>query len=283
MEHNAAGLYLPKTAKVQSVIEENSQIKTFALSLSMGAQPTVFRFQPGQFVMVSMPHCGEAPISIASSNSRTDSFDLSVRLAGRLTSAMHSLQPGDSVGIRGPFGRPFPLDKLVGTDLLFIAGGIGLAPLRSVILSCLADPRFSDNRITLLYGSRSPADIAFCTDLAAWEKSGRVDCHLTVDHGTPDWKGSVGLVTSLLDTVAPNPTRTKALVCGPGLMIRAVLAELTCLGFDPNDIITTLERHMKCGVGVCRHCHLDDKLVCRDGPVFTLAELQGHEVMELAT
>ena len=191
------------------------------------------------------------------------------------------MKPGDRVGVRGPYGRPFPMSRLAGRELLFVAGGIGLAPLRSVIRTCLADERYRPDTITLLYGSRCPDEIGFLADLGAWKKREGFACHLTVDRCTEGWDGAVGLVTSLLEKVEMDPGRTLALLCGPALMIRATIAELQDRGLPPENIITTLERHMKCGVGVCRHCHLDSKLVCKDGPVFTLAELRELSVMEL--
>lgn len=274
-------LYLPKAARILEVIAENSQIKTFVLALADLAANQAFTYAPGQFVMLSVPHCGEAPISIASSPAEPGTIHLAIRRAGKLTEAMHQLQPGDMIGLRGPYGRPFPMAALAGRELLFVAGGIGLAPLRSVIKSCLLDPDCRPAGITLLYGSRSPTDLAFRRDLEAWQTLANFTCHLTVDQTGPGWEGSVGLVTTLFDRLTLDPERTTALLCGPALMIRAVLTELSRLGLSPEQILTTLERHMKCGVGICRHCHLDSKLVCKDGPVFTLAELKKLSVMEL--
>jgi NAD(P)H-flavin reductase len=161
-----------------------------------------------------------------------------------------------------------------------VAGGIGLAPLRSVINTCLAENRFANNRLTILYGSRTPSDIAFQADLDSWQANPQVDCHLTVDLAEPGWDGAVGVVTSLLDQVELNPARSKALICGPGLMIKAVIAELKSRDYHNKNIITTLERHMKCGVGLCRHCHMGPTLVCKDGPVFTWEELHKLNVTE---
>ena len=282
MSNNHDNLYLPVMADVVNIIEENSQIKTFVLAFPDEQLNNSFEYEPGQFMMVSMPHCGEAPISISSSPTKPGTIDLSVRLAGKLTAAMHQLSPGDKVGLRGPYGRPFPMADLVGHDLLFVAGGIGLAPLRSVINTCLAQDRDSKKKITILYGSRTPSDIAFQTDLDGWRETPGVDCQLTVDVAEPGWGGAVGLVTALLDGIDLEPKQAKALLCGPALMIKAVLARLADFGFQEKDILTTLERHMKCGIGVCRHCHMDSKLVCKDGPVFTMEELQQLEVAELA-
>lgn len=275
-------LYLPRTAEILAVIEENSQIKTFALTFVEPEFNRKFSYEPGQFLMLSVIHCGEAPISISSSPSQTGSFQLSIRAAGKLTKAMHLLGPGDKVGLRGPYGRPFPMNDLVGYDLLFVAGGIGLAPLRSVITTCLAEERFAGSRIIILYGSRSPSDLAFKADLISWQKITRVDCHLTVDLAEPGWDGDVGLVTSLMDRVDLDPARSKALICGPPMMIKPVIAGLKARDYHNKNIITTLERQMKCGVGLCRHCHMGETLVCKNGPVFTWEELHKLEALEFA-
>jgi len=272
-------LYWPKPAEIREVIEENSQIKTFVLAFVDRQYNASFTYQPGQFMMVSVPHCGEAPISVSSTPMNAGAIHLSVRRAGGLTAALHDMKKGDVVGLRGPYGRPFPMASLTDRDLLFVAGGIGLAPLRSVINTCLATGH--DRRITILYGSRTPSDIAFKKDLTTWGQTAKVSCLLTVDRSEPGWDGEVGLVTSLFEHCSLDPDETKALVCGPPMMIRAVLAELAHRGFADENIITTMERHMKCGVGICRHCHMDDKLVCKDGPVFTLEELKRLNVFEL--
>ncbi|MDZ7640684.1 MAG: FAD/NAD(P)-binding protein [Desulfurivibrio sp.] len=280
---------LPISARVSEVIRENPRIMTVVLE-PPASLPT---HQPGQFFMVSLPHCGEAPLSIASAP-REAGLRLSVLRVGRLTTAFQQLRVGQQLGLRGPYGRPFPLSALKGRDLFFIAGGIGLAPLRAVINSCLAAAG-DFGRLTLLYGSRTPAEVAFTEDLRAWgyrgleppakdrraagqqgaSSAGRagITCQLTVDQGASGWSGAVGLVTELLPEYL-EPERTSALLCGPPPMIRAVIARLRALGLPDEQIITTLERHMKCGIGICRHCHLDDQLVCEDGPVFTVAELQ---------
>ena len=273
-------IYLPRQAKVEQIIVENSQISTFVLVFSDSQYNEAFRYQPGQFMMVSMPHCGEAPISISSPPTWPGTIHLSVRRAGKLTNAMHGLRVGDSIGLRGPFGRPFPMKQLKERDLLFVAGGIGLAPLRAVINGCL-DQRDQFGTITVLYGSRTPSDIAFQDDLGLWQKQG-VDCRLTVDTAETGWDGTVGLVTSLMDDIAPDPGQSTALICGPPLMFRAVLKQLATMGFTDHQVLTTMERHMKCGVGICRHCHMDGKLACVDGPVFSLAELRKLKIMELA-
>jgi NAD(P)H-flavin reductase len=272
--------FIPRQAVIRQVIRENNQIRTFRLELKDKTSP--FTFNPGQFLMLSVPHCGEAAISISSSPTALPLIDLSIRRAGKLTTAVHAMKAGEQVGIRGPFGKPFPILDFTGRNLLIVAGGIGLAPLKGVIDYCLFQQELDQEPVldmTLLYGSRTPDDIAFGKIIEKWGLRG-VDCRLTVDEADSNWQGPVGLVTELLEncTVTKNTT---ALICGPPIMIRFVIARLSAMGCADEQIITTLERHMKCGMGICGHCHLDGRMVCVDGPVFTLAQLKTMDVMEL--
>ncbi len=274
--------FIPATAIIREILRENENISTFRLELINKRVP--FSFCSGQFCMLSVPHCGEAAISISSAPNALPLFDLSIRNAGELTNAMHHMKAGDQVGIRGPFGTPFPMADFANSDMLFVAGGIGLAPLKSVIDHCLFQSGLEADavaNITLLYGSRSPAEVAFATAINSWKKQG-IDCRLTVDEGNETWKENVGLVTELLQSELITK-KTKSLICGPPIMIRFVIAKLIQMGCTSDSIFTTLERHMKCGMGTCGHCHLDGKLVCIDGPVFSLEQLQTMDVMELGT
>ncbi len=280
MQTIATENYLPQSAIIHKIINENSQIKTFEIVFANQAVHDSLKYLPGQFMMVSVPHCGEAPISFSSSPTRTDAICLSVRKAGQLTSAMHDLKAGDNLGLRGPYGTPFDMVSLKDRDLLFVAGGIGLAPLRGVINYCL-DHRNDYGQIFILYGSRLPSDIAFHEDIKLWQQESGITCLLTVDASEPGWDGSVGLVTKLLADINIDPSKSSGIVCGPPMMIGATLKELSNRGFADENLITTMERYMKCGVGICRHCHLDDKLVCTDGPVFTRAQLKTMDVAEL--
>ena len=269
-------IYLPLAATVQKIISENEQIKTFIVAFQDNAYNEKFTYEPGQFMMVSMPHYGEAPISISSTPSRPGTIHLSVRKAGGLTEAMHKLKEGDYLGLRGPYGRPFPMD-IIGNNILFVAGGIGLAPLRSVIDFSLDRGTDTDKK-SVLYGSRTPSDIAFKDDIQGWQKHPGVSCRLTVDQAEDGWSGSIGVVTTLLEDIDFDPESGCAMLCGPPIMIKFTLAKLLEIGFPPEKIWTTMERYMKCGVGLCGHCHLDDKLVCVDGPVFNLHELNKLDV-----
>jgi NAD(P)H-flavin reductase len=269
--------FLPQQAVIRDIVVENESVKTFSLSLSDPLHQASFSYQPGQFMMVSAPHCGEAPISFSSAHAAgVDFFRLTVRRAGKVTSALHALRPGDTITLRGPYGNSFPMAELRGSNLLFVAGGIGMAPLRGTIEYCLAR-RDDYGKIILLYGSRTPGEICFREEISRWQQEQLVQCHLTVDHGAPEWTGQIGLVTKLLDAVHLNPACDKALVCGPGIMIKFVLQNLETMGFAPENLITTLERHMKCGIGICGHCYLDGRLLCRDGPVLTRSQLSSLE------
>ncbi len=276
-------MYTPKSAVIKEIISENHLVKTFRLSMVDSQGQTIpFRFEAGQFVMLSVPHRGEAPISISSIPANPSFFDLTIRKAGLLTSAIQEMAVGDHLGVRGPFGHGFPLDDLLGKDLLLVAGGIGLAPLKGVMESCLSwkkVKKLTDISLTLCYGSRTPEDICFRATIEKWQQDG-VSCRLTVDEADPSWQGEEGLVTGLLADQSSSGDGY-ALVCGPPVMIRATIARLQAFGWSDEHILTTLERHMKCGVGVCGHCHLDNTMVCTDGPVFTLSQLQEMKVAEL--
>jgi NAD(P)H-flavin reductase len=271
-------IYLPKSALIQDIIEENETVKTFVLAFEDALCNAAFTYEPGQFMMVSIPHCGEAPISFSSAPGNAASFCLTIRKAGKLTGVMHELQKGDVIGLRGPYGRSFPLTEFQKHNVLFVAGGIGIAPLRSVILYCLAN-REQFGKISIIYGSRHPDEICFKENIKNWQEDDQVDLHLTVDQAGDRWEGNVGLVTSLLDKVRVNPVLDKAVVCGPGIMIRFVLEQLERMGFAAENLVTTLERQMKCGVGLCGHCYMDEKLVCKEGPVFSRNELSRLEIL----
>lgn len=271
-------VYLPKRAIVKDIVQQNELVRTLHIAFEDEIYNKDFIYQSGQFMMLSMPHCGEAPISFSSSPSRPGSFSLSVRRVGKLTNSVFELRPGDMVGVRGPYGRPFPMNDLAGRNLIFTAGGIGMAPLRSVIEFC-TDNRGNYGDITVLYGCKSPGDFCFREELQNWDKAGLIKTHFTVDEACDEWNGCVGLVTSLLDRVEIQDNSTKALVCGPGVMIRFVFERLIAMGLPKSEIITTLERHMKCGVGICGNCHYEEKMICTDGPVFAGSEISNLETL----
>ena len=232
--------------------------------------------EPGQFVQVELYGIGEAPISVCSSPTKRGSFELTVRAAGRLTKHMHSLGKGDWLGIRGPFGKPFPVKLMTGNDLLFVAGGLGIAPLRSLI-NYVMDNRREFGKVDILLGCKTPTDMLFGDEIKAWQKRMDVNFSCTVDRTAPDWKGNVGLITSLIPGVTINPEKTFSVVVGPPIMYKFVIAELLKKNLPERQIILSLERHMKCGMGKCGHCQIDhprNYYCCKDGPTFTYEEVK---------
>ncbi|OGR41842.1 MAG: oxidoreductase [Elusimicrobia bacterium GWA2_61_42] len=232
--------------------------------------------EPGQFVQVELYGIGEAPISVCSSPTKRGSFELTVRAAGRLTKHMHSMGVGDWLGIRGPFGKPFPVKLMTGNDLLFVAGGLGIAPLRSLI-NYVIDNRREFGKVDILLGCKTPTDMLFGDEIKTWEKRLDVNFSCTVDRTAPDWKGNVGLITSLIPGVTINPEKTFGVVVGPPIMYKFVIAELLKKNLPERQIILSLERHMKCGMGKCGHCQIDhpkNYYCCKDGPTFTYEEVK---------
>jgi sulfhydrogenase subunit gamma (sulfur reductase) len=267
-----ASLYVPIDCEIVSVCELTPNEKLFRMRLPGGVP---LGHQPGQFIQVSLLGWGEAPISVASSPTRDGLFELGVRRAGSLTSALHQMKAGNTVGIRGPFGRPFDLQRLSGQDLLLISGGCGLAPMRSLIQYCEDRPE-EFGRVTILYGAKSPADTLFKDDLDAWEASVRFACSRTVDSisGGECYSGSVGLLTTLIPPLDVTAERTMAVIVGPPVMYRPVITELKKKGLDSGRIAVSLERQMRCGVGKCGHCSIEHLFCCQDGPVFWLNEIE---------
>lgn len=231
-------------------------------------------FAPGQFDMVYVHGVGEAAISISSDPASPALLSHTIRAVGWVTRALNRIQPGTTIGIRGPYGRPWPLDEAEGHDLVVIGGGIGLAPVRPAILAALAQ-RERFRRVVVLVGARSPRDLVFRDDLEAWSADRAIDVHVTVDSAVRGWTGRVGVVTKLIGNVPFDPQRTVALLCGPEAMMRFAADGLLARGVPPSGIHVTLERNMKCGVGTCGHCQLGPVLLCRDGPVFSWPEV-GH-------
>jgi sulfite reductase subunit B len=231
--------------------------------------------KPGQFAEISIPGIGEAPISVSSSPTKKGSFEMVIRKVGKVTSAIHDLKPGDAVGVRGPFGTHFPMDELKGKDLLFIGGGIGLVPMRSAI-NYAFDNRKNYGAITILFGCVDPSQRLFVDELKQWGALQGITFMETVDRCKEgEWKGNVGVITTLFPKVknAVNPKTAAAIVVGPPIMYKFVILELRSMGFKEADVIVSLERRMKCGVGKCGHCQIDGVYVCQDGPVFTLESI----------
>lgn len=228
---------------------------------------------PGQFIVLSVPGIGEAPISISSSPDRADTFELVVRKVGRLTEALHALPAGAPVGIRGPLGTAFPVDsELPGKDLLIICGGIGIVPVRSAIQYVL-NRRADYGGITILYGARTPADRLFGDEIEQWRAMENVTYRETVDRADDAWKGHVGVITTLLPDVPVSGVSTRTIICGPPIMYKFVITGLAARGVPLEHIYVSLERRMRCGVGKCGHCQINGLYACTDGPVFNYATL----------
>lgn len=265
--------YFPMLATVVEVVNETHNIKTFRLVLKDEKLMKNFSFEPGQVGQLSMFGVGESTFVINSPPTRKDYLQFSVMRAGENTAALHGLSAGDVIGVRAPLGNWFPYDKMKGKDIVFIGGGIGMAPLRTLFLYML-DNRKDYGKISLLYGARSPQDMAFSYELPEWTGRDDVDCVLTIDREAEGWEHKVGLIPNVLLEMAPKPKNTIAITCGPPIMIKFTLQALEKLNFKPEQIYTTLERRMKCGVGICGRCNIGEKYVCIDGPVFSLAELK---------
>ncbi|PWM49773.1 MAG: hydrogenase [Clostridiales bacterium] len=257
----------PMVGKVVKILEESTDVKTFRISTLDGKKP--FAPKPGQLGMFSLPMIGEAMFSVT--NQGDDYIDMAIKKTGELTDALHEIEEGQEIGIRGPYGNGFPLEYLKGKDIVFIAGGIGLAPVRSVIMHCLKN-RADYGKLTIIYGARSVEDLCFKDDLFNnWPKEENTQVYVTIDRPQEGWEGHVGFVPDYIKEIAPNPQI--AIICGPPVMIKFSLPALTGLGFQSDDVITTLELRMKCGIGKCGRCNIGHKYVCLDGPVFTLTQL----------
>ena len=263
---------VPKIAVIDDVRQDTADVKTFRVLSPNGQKP--FSHAPGQCAMLSVPGVGEAMFSITSSPTNEDFMEFSIKKCGCLTSWLHLMDVGQQITIRGPYGHPFPVDtELKGKDLLFIAGGVGLAPLHSVINYCLAK-RENYGKIDVVYGSRSKDDLLDLEEIQnVWMKpENNLDVHLTIDRPQEGWDGHVAFVPTYVKELGFDPNKT-VLVCGPPIMIKFVLQALTELGFRKDQIYTTMELRMKCGIGKCGRCNIGDKYVCKDGPVFRFDQL----------
>jgi sulfhydrogenase subunit gamma (sulfur reductase) len=265
-------IFMPREATIVRSVQATPTETHFTLMMADG-EP--IEYQPGQIAELSLFGYGEIPIGFASSPTRTKTFDLVVRSVGRVSGAVAKLEKGQSVYVRGPLGHGFDLTKLRGQDVLIVAGGIGLCPTRSLIQYIL-DRREEFKRFTLFYGAREPKLQLFTDDLHKWRTTHDVDFHETVDMGDPSWTGNVGVITTLFPKVELSP-QTRAVICGPPIFYRFVIRELDMIGIPRENVFVDLERRMKCGVGKCGHCQINDKYVCVDGPVFSFADVQGLE------
>ena len=269
-----SNIYLPHLMVIEKITHEAPGVKTFRLRFKDEKEGEAFQFKAGQFGEYSVFGEGESTFCIASSPTRKGYIECTFRQAGRVTTGLAKLEEGATVGFRGPFGNTFPLDEWKGKNLLFVAGGIALPPMRCVIWNAL-DRREDFKDIMIVYGAKSVNDLVYKEELKEWENRPDVNLITTVDPGgeTPDWTGKVGFVPSVLEAAAPASADTVAIVCGPPVMIKFTFPVLEKLGFADENIYTTLENRMKCGVGKCGRCNVGKLYVCKDGPVFTKAQL----------
>lgn len=266
----SANPYVPIPATLVEVKTETPTIKTFVVE-----PEAPIPFQAGQFIEMSVPGYGEAPFTPSSTPSSGGRLELTVVRVGRLTAVLHGLGPGAQLGIRGPLGRPYPLDRFRGREVLIVGGGCGLAPLRSLLFALLED---SDQygRIILRYGARDPSEIVYRESLTnAWGPDKGVDVLVTVDRGDDSWAGRIGVVTTILasDCLTCSPDSGVAVVCGPPIMMRFATHALLELGYPPTSIFLSMEKNMSCGIGKCGHCRLGRYYACKDGPVFVYDEI----------
>lgn len=268
-------VFRPFAMRIENIIDEAPAVKTFRLRFLDQADAEKFNFRAGQFGEYSVYGEGESTFCIASAPTRKGYIECTFRQAGRVTAALSDREKGDVIGFRGPYGNTFPLDQWEGKSLLFIAGGIGLPPLRCVIWNVL-DLRERYKDVTIVYGARTVDDMVYKHELAEWAARPDVKLVTTVDPGgqTPEWKGQVGFVPTVLEQAAPSSRDCIAIVCGPPIMIRLTLPVLAKLGFTPQQTYTTLENRMKCGIGKCGRCNVGPHYVCKDGPVFSWEQLQ---------
>ena len=266
-------VYLPHIVVIDKIIEETPSIRTLHFNFKEEKLRKKFTFESGQFAELSVLGVGEATFCISSSPTRNDHLECAINRVGLVTNALHRLGVGAEIGFRGPYGNTFPLELMQGKNLVIIGGGIGLAPLRSIICNVL-DNRDKYGKIEIIYGARSPADLCFKYELDSWNQDKSVSLVTTVDKGDKKWPGKEGFVPAILEQVAPSAKNAVAIVCGPPIMIRFTFPVLEKLGFTPDQMITTLEKRMKCGIGKCGRCNIGNLYVCRDGPVFTYAQIK---------
>lgn len=277
VQKTAVGLdapMLPELFRVTRVQRETRDTVTVEMQRAAGGG---LLFEPGQFNMIYMRGSGEVPISISGDPTQPDTLVHTVRAVGAVSTAMCNLRPGDQVGIRGPFGTSWPTVEAEGNDVVVVAGGIGLAPLRPMIYHLLANRQKYGN-VNLLYGARTPGDLLYTRQLEQWRGRFDLEVEVTVDTAAPGWRGHVGLVTTVIPHAQFDPRHTTAVVCGPEIMMRFVIMELQKRGLNSENIFVSMERNMKCGVGLCGHCQFGHDFICKDGPVFPfdrIAELFG--------
>ncbi|MGQ9485878.1 MAG: FAD/NAD(P)-binding protein [Desulfosoma sp.] len=269
--------YLPYPVRIHEIITETQDrnLKTFKLVFLNPDDEASFVYMPGQFAELSVAGQGEVPIGIASSPTEKGYLMFTVNRVGRVTSYLHTMKPGDVMGVRGPLGNWYPWDEMKGKNVVIIGGGYAFTTLRSSIVWMLDPAHRGDyGDITVVYGARNPGMLLYRDELVAWEQRDDITMHLTVDAtDDPQWKYNVGFVPAVTKEKAPSAENAYAIVCGPPIMIKFTLPVLADLGFAPERIITSLEMRMKCGIGMCGRCNIGTEYVCKDGPVFSMKKL----------
>jgi len=266
--------YCPVKAGISDIIEETPTIKTFVLE-----PERPIPFKTGQFMQLTVPGMGEAPFTPSSNPSELDRIEFTIMRAGRVTSRLHVMKKGDTVALRGPYGKGYPLEAFKGRKILIVGGGVGLAPLRSLILDLLNDMARYKN-VVIKYGARSPEDIVYKAQVKRWSEDKTLDIELTVDKGDNSWKGNVGLITTLLKAgMGADIKNTAAVVCGPPIMMKFTTFRLKELGFGDGDIYLSMEKNMSCGIGKCGHCRIGPYYACKDGPVFTYDMIKDYHTI----
>jgi NAD(P)H-flavin reductase len=263
---------LPRPAIIQAIKPEAVGVWTFSMTFANPADRDAYRFQPGQFNMLYLPGFGEAAISLSSDPAEPQVLGHTIRCAGSVTQAFSRLKVGDRVGVRGPFGSHWPLENAGGKNLIIVTGGIGLAPLRPVVLSVLSQ-RDAYGRVLLLYGARTPADLLYTREFGRWREAG-MEVIVTVDVGEETWKGKVGVVPQLFYFVRMEHKNTLVLTCGPEIMMRFVIYEALARRIPKDAIYISMERNMKCAVGFCGHCQYGPTFICKQGPVLNFAAVE---------
>ncbi len=266
----ARDLYSPVMAVISKVEKMTELENLYTVVLPDGAE---LGHKPGQFIELSIFGVGEAPFSISSSPTHRGEFELGIRRVGMLTEVLNRMEVGQKVGIRGPFGNGIDIEQFKGRDVLIVAGGIGLVPMRSIINYVIDNPD-DFGKLHIVYGSRTDEDLLFTEELARWEADPKIDYHVTVDRGSLDWKGKTGVITTLIPGLELDLEKTVCCVCGPPIMYRFALLALKSKGLPERNIFMSLERRMKCGVGKCGHCQINSTYVCQDGPVYHYPDIK---------
>ncbi len=261
-------LYSPIQAQIEEIIKETPTNKTFVIR-----PEAPIRFKAGQFMQLTVPGMGEAPFTPSSSPAVTEKMEITILKTGTVTDVLHTMQAGDNVGLRGPFGKGYPLDKFENKEVLVVGGGVGLAPLRSLILAMFEDMG-KYKRLSIKYGAKTPEELLFRTSFDEWSKKPQTDLTVTIDVPAPGWEGKVGLVTSLLDDVDVDKPNSYVVSCGPGIMLRFVTYKLLEIGFEPEQIYLSMNRKMSCGVGKCGRCEVGPYYLCKDGPDMNYAKIK---------